>query len=171
MAARMAHTNRSGFPKFSLESTFDFKQSLRLPLYQKHAETLIGSGNAYRCFCTQEQLQAHILKRNELGQSTEYDRTCASIPEEESRDRATKGEAHVIRFKAPPIYPQYRDLVYGKQKAQKARGNMELYPAFQDPIILKTDGFPTYHLANVVDDHFMKISHVVRGAVSKHILS
>ncbi len=132
---------------------------------------LLGSGHAYRCFCTQQRLQAYVSKRSELGQSTEYDRACANIPEEESQDRAAKGEAHVIRFKAPPTYPQYEDLVYGKQKVHKARANVEMYPAFQDPIIIKTDGFPTYHLANVVDDHLMKISHVVRGAVSKHILS
>jgi glutamyl-tRNA synthetase len=140
-----------------------------LALYQERAEILLDSGNAYRCFCTPERLRAYTEKRTQLGVSAQYDRKCANISKEESDDRSSKGEAHVIRFKVPPIYPQYTDLVYGKQTRPTGQNNAEMYPAFEDPIIIKTDKFPTYHLANVVDDHHMRVSHVVRGAVSEHI--
>ncbi len=74
----------------------------------------------------------------------------------------------MIRFMVPSVYPQYTDLVYGKvRNRQDQNRKAQLYPSFEDPILIKSDGFPTYHLANVVDDHHMKITHVVRGAVSK----
>lgn len=67
----------------------------------------------------------------------------------------------------PSVYPQFTDIVYGKiRNRQDQNRRAQLYPAFEDPILVKSDGFPTYHLANVVDDHHMKITHVVRGAVS-----
>jgi len=73
----------------------------------------------------------------------------------------------VIRLKVPPKYPEFKDLVYGLVRNRQDRSaKAMLHPAFDDPILLKSDGFPTYHLANVVDDHHMKITHVVRGAVS-----
>jgi glutamyl-tRNA synthetase len=73
----------------------------------------------------------------------------------------------VIRFMVPPVYPQFTDIVYGKVRNwQDQNRKAHLYPAFEDPILIKSDGFPTYHLANVVDDHYMNITHVVRGAVS-----
>lgn len=72
----------------------------------------------------------------------------------------------------PPVYPQFTDIVYGKvRNRQDQSRKAQLYPAFEDPILIKSDGFPTYHLANVVDDHHMKITHVVRGAVSNVTLS
>jgi glutamyl-tRNA synthetase len=112
-------------------------------------------------------LHALAKQRTELGLPADYDRTCSHLSKAESDDMAAKGQAHVIRFKVPPIYPQYTDLVYGKvQNRQDRNPRLKLYPAFEDPIIIKSDGFPTYHLANVVDDHHMKITHVVRGAVS-----
>jgi glutamyl-tRNA synthetase len=104
--------------------------------------------------------------RTILGLPADYDRTCAFVSREESEDRAEKGEDHVIRFKVPKIYPEFNDLVYKRVRNRQPKGGKtELYPAFEDPILLKSDGFPTYHLANVVDDHEMKITHVVRGAV------
>jgi glutamyl-tRNA synthetase len=111
-----------------------------------------------------------VEERVKLGLSTQYDRKCAKISKEESDDRASKGQAHVIKFKIPPKYPQYTDLVYGKQGKPKGADHAGMYPAFEDPVLIKTDGFPTYHLANIVDDHDMKISHVVRGVVSEHVL-
>jgi glutamyl-tRNA synthetase len=90
------------------------------------------------------------------------------MPSEVSEDRAAKGEAYVIRLKMPSISPMFTDLVYGKVRSRQDQSRKaQLYPAFEDPILLKSDGFPTYHLANVVDDHHMKITHVVRGAVSE----
>jgi glutamyl-tRNA synthetase len=107
-------------------------------------------------------------QRTELGLPTDYDRTCAHLASEESDVRAAKGEAHVIRLKIPAVSPVFTDLVYGKVGSRQDQSRKaQLYPAFEDPILLKSDGFPTYHLANVVDDHHMKISHVVRGAVSE----
>lgn len=74
----------------------------------------------------------------------------------------------MIRFKVPDVYPVFDDLVYKRVKNRPGRiPKAELYPAFEDPILLKSDGFPTYHLANVIDDHEMKITHVVRGSVCK----
>lgn len=89
------------------------------------------------------------------------------MPVGESEDRAAKGEAHVVRLKVPDKYPEFRDIVYGRVRNRIDTSKKALLsPAYEDPILLKSDGFPTYHLANVVDDHLMDITHVVRGAVS-----
>lgn len=111
-------------------------------------------------------------ERSKLGLAAEYDRTCASISKEESDDRAAKGEAHVVRFKAPATPPEFRDIIYGKVGSGKV--NRNIGQAYDDLILIKTDGWPTYHLANVVDDHLMDITHVVRGtewmiSTPKHI--
>ncbi|KAJ4351190.1 Glutamate--tRNA ligase mitochondrial [Didymosphaeria variabile] len=140
-----------------------YRQSERSKLYQKHAHELLESGHAYRCFCSAERLNALAEQRHKMGMATDYDRTCADIPKEESEDRAAKGESHVIRLRIPDQYPTYNDLVYGKFKPLKRRGHV-VEAAYEDPILLKSDGLPTYHLANVVDDHHMKITHVIRGA-------
>lgn len=105
--------------------------------------------------------------RSKLGLPPDYDRTCAHIPKEESDDRAFKGESHVVRLKVPEKYPVFEDLVYGIVRQRKdPRMDKLKQTSFDDPILLKTDGFPTYHLANVVDDHLMEITHVIRGSVS-----
>ncbi|EUC30423.1 hypothetical protein COCCADRAFT_103977 [Bipolaris zeicola 26-R-13] len=140
-----------------------YKQSERSELYRKHAHDLIESGNAYRCFCSAERLNALAQHRHKLGIATDYDRTCAPISKEESDDRASKGEAHTIRLKVPEQYPTYKDLIYGTFHPLKRRGHVT-ETAYEDPILLKSDGLPTYHLANVVDDHLMKITHVIRGS-------
>jgi glutamyl-tRNA synthetase len=88
-----------------------------------------------------------------------YDRTCSYLPAEQSEDRSSKGESHVIRFKVPSLFPAFKDLVNGSI--------LQGRPTIVDPVILKSDGFPTYHLANVVDDRFMEITHVIRGAVGE----
>jgi len=127
----------------------------------------LESGHAYRCFCTPDRLRALAEQRSALGLPTDYDRNCAHVTTEESADRAAKGEAHVVRLKVPSKYPEYHDIVYGRIRSRVDTSKKALlHPAFEDPILLKSDGFPTYHLANVVDDHLMKITHVVRGAVS-----
>ncbi|KAJ4305759.1 Glutamate--tRNA ligase mitochondrial [Kalmusia sp. IMI 367209] len=140
-----------------------YKQSERSELYQQHAHKLLDNGHAYRCFCSAERLNALAQQRHKLGIATDYDRTCADIPKEVSDDRAAKGESHVIRLRVPDQYPTYEDLVYGVFKPLKRRGHVT-ESAYEDPILLKSDGLPTYHLANVVDDHHMKITHVIRGS-------
>jgi len=86
------------------------------------------------------------------------------MPKAESDDRAAKGEMHVIRLKVPDVYPEFIDQVYGVVRQRK--GTMPGAKSYEDPVLLKSDGFPTYHLANVVDDHLMEITHVIRGSVS-----
>lgn len=140
-----------------------YKQSERGDTYREHAQRLLKSKHAYRCFCSAERLNALAEHRHKLGLATDYDRTCASIPEEESDDRAHNGESHTIRLKVPEQYPTYKDLIYGTFKPLKKRGHVT-ESSYEDPILLKSDGVPTYHLANVVDDHLMKITHVVRGS-------
>jgi glutamyl-tRNA synthetase len=140
-----------------------YKQSERSAIYKEHANQLLDAGHAYRCFCSSDRLNALAEHRHKLGLATDYDRTCASIPKEESDDRAYKGQPHTIRLKVPDQYPTYKDLIYGTFKPLKKRGHVT-ESSFEDPILLKSDGLPTYHLANVVDDHLMNITHVIRGS-------
>ncbi|KAI0127521.1 glutamyl-tRNA synthetase [Xylariales sp. AK1849] len=133
-----------------------YKQSARLATYQKHAAQLIDSGTAYRCFCTPEELDAIKVwnMENAEGGHTQYSGKCSHMSHSESERRANSGEAHCVRFKSTHV-PYVHDLVYGKY----------LKPGKEDDFILmKRDGYPTYHFANVVDDHEMEITHVVRGA-------
>ena len=106
-------------------------------------------------------------RRSQLGLPSDYDRTCASLATDEIKNREANGEKYVIRLKVPDVYPVYTDLVYGsigklglKKPLHKAG---ERY--YEDPVMIKSNGQPTYHLANVIDDHLMKITHVVRGVV------
>lgn len=138
-------------------------------MYQGHAEKLLESGHAYRCFCSTERLNRLSKGRNGLGLPSDYDRSCTNIPAGEAEDRAFKGEQHVVRLKLPEVPPAYTDLVYGvigqrrsKEGAQAPRSQL----SFEDPVLIKSDGHPTYHLANVVDDHHMGITHVIRAVVS-----
>ena len=139
-------------------------------MYQSHAEKLLRSGHAYRCFCSTERLNSLAKERNGLGLPSDYDWTCISISVGESEERASKGEQHVVRLKLPEVPPVYTDLVYGvvgqrgsKEGAQVPRPQL----SFEDPVLIKSDGHPTYHLANVVDDHYMGITHVIRAVVSR----
>ncbi|KAH9216884.1 hypothetical protein DL95DRAFT_387050 [Leptodontidium sp. 2 PMI_412] len=149
-----------------------YKQSQRTAIYREHAEKLLESGHAYRCFCTPDRLYSLAQHRAKLGLPPDYDRTCTHVHKEESDDRASKGESHVIRLKVPDKYPVYNDLVYGLVRQRgastiipRSQGKgLGTFGSFDDPILLKSDGFPTYHLANVVDDHLMEITHVIRGS-------
>lgn len=84
-----------------------------------------------------------------------------------------KGEAHIVRLRSPDLYPMFDDFVYGKtgqqKKDMKKAFLSEEDRVYDDPVLIKSDGHPTYHLANVVDDHHMKITHVIRGSVSRYI--
>lgn len=146
-----------------------YQQSQRTQLYKEHAHTLLDSGHAYRCFCSVERLDDLARRRKTLGLPTDYDRQCASIPVAESADRAHRGDPHVIRLLAPDNYPEVTDLIYGRigrgKPGSGAVGVTHKHGeiTYEDPVLLKSDGRPTYHLANVVDDHHMHITHVVRA--------
>ena len=127
-------------------------QSERRDLYRKYAELLIERGHAYRCFCTEERLEA--LHRDDPN--AKYDRHCLSLTPEEIQKKLDAGEPYVIRQRIPEGTTTFHDAVYGDITVD----NSEL----DDQVLLKSDGLPTYNFANVVDDHLMGITHVVRGS-------
>lgn len=132
-----------------------YRQSERLPIYEKHAKKLLETGSAYRCFCSKETLEAQMKVDLDAGRHTVYPGTCRSIPPEESDERALKGEAYTVRMNSEKFgRPRLVDAVYGEFQKKFAE---------EDFVLMKTDGYPTYHLANVVDDRLMKITHVIRG--------
>ena len=135
-----------------------YVQSERRSIYTERAEELIASGSAYRCFCTAERLNALRAEQAAAkSASVGYDRRCRSIPPAEAASRAAAGEPHVIRLKVPSEGKTlFSDVLMGST----GRKNKDISP---DPVLLKTDGFPTYHLANVVDDHMMGITHIMRA--------
>ncbi|HEY7816669.1 MAG TPA: glutamate--tRNA ligase, partial [Vicinamibacteria bacterium] len=142
-----------------------YRQSERFPVYREHVEDLLRKGHAYRCFCTRERLDAMRAEHIESKVFPGYDRRCRAISPEESEAR--RGERHVVRMKVPVEGDcVFHDLLRGEVRKDWA--------SVDDQVILKSDGFPTYHLANVVDDHLMKITHVIRGeewlsSVPKHL--
>jgi len=145
-----------------------YRQSERSALYQQHAGMLLESGQAYRCFCTPERLEKvrvqQIAEKATLG----YDRHCRDLDPADGTRRAAAGEAHVIRLKVPLSGPiEFTD----KLRGLVSRDAKEI----DDQVLLKSDGLPTYHLANVVDDHLMEITHVIRAeewisSTQKHVL-
>ena len=152
-------------PDLALNLTYE--QSERTSIYKEHADKLLQDGHAYRCFCTAKRLEHLARMRSKLGLPVDYDRTCLGIPKEESDDRASRGQLHTIRLKSPNEYPPFFDLVHlnvggANPKSKKLTHGQQ---SFEDPILLKSDGLPTYHLANVVDDHLMQITHVIRASV------
>jgi glutamyl-tRNA synthetase len=144
-----------------------YVQSERLPLYQAKARELVAGGAAYPCFCTKERLEQMRAAQRARGEITRYDRLCRSIPPVEAAARAAS-EPHVIRLKVPDDGTiAIDDLVYGHVE----------WPlnAIEDQVLLKSDGFPTYQLAVVIDDHEMKIDPIIRGeewlpSTPKHLL-
>lgn len=143
-----------------------YRQSERTKVYGDHAERLLRSKLAYRCYCSAERLDILNRSRHGKGLSLGYDRKCAHLPLDESEDRAQRRESHVVRLRAPDKYPPWHDFVYGNtgKAGQLGRRSLVHDPVYDDPIIIKSDGHPTYHLANVVDDHLMKVTHVIRGS-------
>jgi len=115
----------------------------------------MDEGHAYRCFCSPERLTALRESQAAAGLATVYDRTCASLPKADADARASNGEPHVVRMRVPSGSSVVRDAVLGEVTFPHA--------AIDDQVLLKSDGWPTYHLACVVDDADMGISHVIRG--------
>lgn len=133
-----------------------YVQTERAGLYQEYAERLVDQRLAYRCFCSEERLAGMREEQMKKGIPTGYDGHCREIDFAEADRRALKGEKHVIRMKFPKEgVTKFTDLVYGDITVPNS--------SIDDQVLLKSDGIPTYHFAVVVDDHFMEITHVVRG--------
>lgn len=132
-------------------------QSQRQGLYAQYAHELCKKGAAYYCFCTKEELDAQKEKAEQNGSVYRYNGKCSSVPYDEAIKRVQAGEEYVIRQKMPKEgTTSFTDAVFGEISIE----NSEL----EDQILLKSDGMPTYNFANVIDDHLMEISHVVRGS-------
>ncbi|MEO8084476.1 MAG: glutamate--tRNA ligase [Ardenticatenales bacterium] len=133
-----------------------YMQSERLPLYTQHVDALLDNGLAYRCFCTPERL-AEVRKAREIGKlKGRYDRHCRNLSEDEIAAKRSEGARHTVRLKVP--------LEGVRVLTDVLRGEIAFdLTETDDPIILKGDGWPTYHLAVVVDDEAMAISHVLRA--------
>ncbi len=144
-----------------------YKQSERLEIYQKYAQQLLDEDKAYYCFCTSEELTAMRLEQQKQKLPPKYDGRCRHIDPQEAKRRVATGEQYVIRLKIPAGESTWNDLVRGPVTIDHAQ--------VDEQVLMKSDGFPTYHLAVVVDDHLMEITHIIRGeewisSTPKHIL-
>lgn len=145
-----------------------YTQSERLSIYQEHAGKLVKSNHAYYCFCSKARLDEIRDKQQKSGQLPRYDRHCLNLSHDEIDQKIQSGESHVIRLKVPDTgVTVCNDVIRGKVEFDNA--------GIDDQVLLKSDGFPTYHLAVVVDDHLMGITHIIRGeewlsSAPKHIL-
>ncbi|XP_052215415.1 probable glutamate--tRNA ligase, mitochondrial isoform X2 [Dreissena polymorpha] len=136
-------------------------QSERLSLYHDNVNTLLESGHCYRCFCTEKRLS--LMKKDAIArqENRKYDNRCRNMTEQEMEKKIAQKVPYVIRFKYEPMREPWTDLVYGLMVE-----NVDSEESYRegDFVVIKSDGYPTYHFANVVDDHHMRISHVLRGA-------
>jgi glutamyl-tRNA synthetase len=146
-----------------------YVQSERLDIYKKYALELVEKGKAYYCFCTEERLEKlREQQRKEKKPVTKYDRCCLSLSKEEIEKNLKEGKPYVIRMRMPDNETiEVDDLILGKMT----------FPSndLDDQVLLKSDGYPTYHLGVVVDDHLMEITHILRGrewlaSTPKHVL-
>jgi glutamyl-tRNA synthetase len=144
-----------------------YRQSERTAIYREHTEELLRRGAAYPCFCTRERLEALREEQKARKLNFGYDGRCRGLSREEAEKRRADGEAHVVRLAMPRGGETVvRDLLRGEVRFDQAQ--------VDDQVLLKSDGFPTYHLANVVDDHLMGITHVIRAeewlsSLPKHV--
>ena len=143
-------------------------QSERLPIYKKYAEELIDKGAAYYCYCTPEELAQMRKEQEARGEATRYDRRCRWQTDEERVEKEAKGLPKVVRLAVPlEGSTTLPDFIHGEITIPNSD--------VDDQVLMKSDGFPTYHMAVVVDDHLMEITHVIRGdewisSFPKHIL-
>lgn len=142
-------------------------QSKRLDIYRKYVDELIEKGHAYYCFCSKERLDSIREEQKIKGLVPKYDGFCRNVTNEEAKERIANGEEYVVRLKLPRNKDiKFHDLV---------RGDIVINSDdIDDQVLLKSDGYPTYHMAVVVDDHLMNITHIVRGeewlpSTPKHI--
>ena len=145
-----------------------YVQSERLPIYRAHVDQLLAEGNAYRCFCTPDRLEEMRKQQERAKMSPRYDRRCLILDRHEIEENIAKGIPFAVRMKVPRGEAiRFHDLI--RETVDFSSDELD------DQILLKSDGYPTYHLANVVDDHLMEISHVIRGeewlpSTPKHVL-
>lgn len=145
-------------------------QSERLDRYEKYTNQLLNDDHAYYCFCSEQRLEKVRQQQIERGMQTKYDQHCRKLTKDERNSRLEAGMPHVVRMKIPS--DDVTDLTF----TDAIHGEVSIpFENLDDQVIMKSDGFPTYHLANVVDDHSMGISHVIRGeewlpSTPKHIL-
>lgn len=133
-----------------------YVQSERKEIYAKYAEELVESGGAYKCFCTKERLDKLRSESEKTGDMFKYDKHCLSLSKEEVQKRIDNGESYVIRQDIPITgETSFDDIIFGTIKVDN--------DTLDDTVLMKSDGMPTYNFANVVDDHLMGITHVVRG--------
>lgn len=143
-------------------------QSERLDIYKQHARQLLEAGHAYYCFCSAERIEKVRQEQIARKQHPGYDRRCRAVRLDEAENRIENGEPHVVRMKLPLEGERvFTDLVRGVVRIP--------YNVLDDQVIIKSDGYPTYHLAVVVDDHIMEVSHIIRGeewlsSTPKHFL-
>ena len=144
-----------------------YRQSERLAIYKTHVQQLLDAGHAYYCFCTSEHLAQMRAEQQKASRPPGYDRRCRDIAPTAARRRVDAGEPHIVRMKVP---------ITGSVAMQDLlRGTIHKdWASVDDQVIFKSDGFPTYHLASVVDDRLMEITHVIRGeewinSVPKHL--
>ena len=142
-------------------------QSERLPIYQRYIHELLDKGDAYYCFCTKERLEELRTMQEFNKLPPGYDGHCRNLSKEEVEKQLAETTTHVVRMKMPKEgNTVFEDMIRGTVSFQNA--------LVDDQVILKSDGFPTYHFAVVIDDHFMEITHVIRGeewisSTPKHI--
>ncbi len=143
-------------------------QSQRLKIYREHVEQLLQNGKAYRCFCTPERLDAMRREQEKRKVPPKYDRMCLRLRPDQVQENLKNKIPFAVRMKVPGVTKiRFHDII---------REDVEfLSDRLDDQVLLKSDGYPTYHLANVVDDHLMEISHVIRGeewlsSTPKHII-
>ena len=145
-----------------------YRQSERLQIYQQYTQQLLDTGAAYRCWCTPERLEAVRQQQRQAKQMLRYDGHCRDLSAAEVRTQQQSGQPSVVRLRVPlegvtVVHDAFREpITFDHQQ-------------IDDQVLLKSDGFPTYHLANVVDDHLMRISHVIRAeewisSTPKHLL-
>ena len=145
-----------------------YRQSDRKHIYGEYVEKIVAAGHGFRCFCTPERLEEMRAGQRAAGKQPKYDGRCLNLSAEEVSSRMAAGEPSVVRMKIPTEGAcKFHDGVYGDVEIPWDSVDMQ--------VLLKADGMPTYHMANVVDDHLMKITHVARGeewlaSVPKHIL-
>ena len=133
-----------------------YRQSERTQIYQEHAKELLEAGHAFYCFATPEELSQMRREQMARGETPKYDGRGLKLSSEEINGRLEKGEPYVIRMKIPEAGDcKFEDMLRGSIEIPWAQVDMQ--------VLIKADGMPTYHLANVVDDHLMEISHVIRG--------
>ena len=143
-------------------------QSERLDTYKKYCDELLAKGHAYYAFETAEEIEEMRRIQQTQGRQTMYDRRARQLTENEVKEKLASGIPHVIRLKVPlDSEIRFTDLIRGNVKIETNQ--------VDDQVLLKSDGYPTYHLANVIDDHLMNISHIIRGeewltSVPKHII-